>query len=254
MISTIRILSKLEIFNFARWLQAKVQSHDHKKLSVYKHFIKPGDLCFDVGANIGQKTEYFLRLNANVIAIEPQQSCFRFLSSIYKSNRNVTLVNKAIDETRGNKEILICEANAMSSMSEDWISKIKENSIWKDYRWNKKEEVETTSLDDLINQFGMPQFISIDVEGYELNVIKGLSRKVACLSFEMTPFTCFQLDNILNHLSNLGHLKINLLQDPTYAKGPASFVFKEWVGKSEILDYAEENKDSFFYDIFAEIR
>src|SRR5690348_16870321 len=40
-------------------------------------FVHPGDLCFDVGANVGRKAESMLRLGARVVAVEPQPGCIR---------------------------------------------------------------------------------------------------------------------------------------------------------------------------------
>ena len=41
-----------------------------KMKSFYSHFIGKGDLCFDVGANLGNRAEVFLALGATVVAIE----------------------------------------------------------------------------------------------------------------------------------------------------------------------------------------
>jgi hypothetical protein len=48
---------------------------DHKTL--LSEFIRPGDLAFDVGANIGDRTDLMLSLGANVVAFEPQPICAR---------------------------------------------------------------------------------------------------------------------------------------------------------------------------------
>jgi hypothetical protein len=45
-----------------------------KRLTFYRNFIRNGDLCFDIGANIGTRTEAFLELGAKVVAVEPQRS------------------------------------------------------------------------------------------------------------------------------------------------------------------------------------
>lgn len=52
---------------------------DAARLEFYSQFIHPGDLVFDVGANVGNRTKIFLRLGARVVAFEPQASCARVL-------------------------------------------------------------------------------------------------------------------------------------------------------------------------------
>ena len=54
-------------------------------------------------------------------------------------------------------------------------------------KWNREVEIETTTLDLLIERFGAPAFIKIDVEGAEPSVLAGLSRPVRALSFEYLP-------------------------------------------------------------------
>ena len=60
---------------------------DQKKLKFYSQFIKKGDLVFDVGANLGNRTKIFLKLGARVVAIEPQPFCMSRLKSFYQKNK-----------------------------------------------------------------------------------------------------------------------------------------------------------------------
>src|SRR5689334_4646326 len=48
---------------------------DDERLRFYRQFVGPGDLVFDVGANVGHVTKVFLRAGARVVAIEPQSIC-----------------------------------------------------------------------------------------------------------------------------------------------------------------------------------
>jgi FkbM family methyltransferase len=242
-ISLVRIFNRLRIFNWLRWFGSKIQTFDKHIVSFYRPFISKGDICFDIGANVGQKTEIFLKLGAKVVAVEPQHSCFNFLKGIYKKNGNVTLINAALGATVGKQEMMICEANAMSSLSPDWVLKAKE--IWKDHEWNDKEIVQVETLDRLISRFGLPHFIKIDVEGFEIDVIKGLNKKVPFICFELTPITARRLKDAYDHLSKYGEISFNL------AKGePINFVFKEWVKWEEASKYVAKNQNNIFCDVF----
>ena len=52
----------------------------------YSRLVKPRDLCFDVGANIGSKTKIFLELGARVVCIEPQPNCVDVLKETYQND------------------------------------------------------------------------------------------------------------------------------------------------------------------------
>ena len=66
-----------------------------------------------------------------------------------------------------------------------------------------------TTLDDLIKIYGVPKYIKIDVEGFELDVLLGLSQKAGIISFEFTSEFLDQTINCLNHLKKIGYQEYN---------------------------------------------
>ena len=62
-------------------------------------FIARGDLCFDVGANVGNRVKIFLKMRARVVAAEPQAACAAVLREKYGANANLTIVEVALGET-----------------------------------------------------------------------------------------------------------------------------------------------------------
>ena len=102
-ITKIRLLNSLKLFNPLRSLYYRLQILDPKIMAFYSPFIKKNDLCFDIGANVGRKTDIFLKLGARVIAVEPQPECIHFLQKKYRFDTRVTLVAKAVDSTRSGK-------------------------------------------------------------------------------------------------------------------------------------------------------
>lgn len=158
--------------------------YQRKCLKFYSGFVKTGDLVFDVGANVGDRIDVFLQIGAKIVAVEPQEYCINILKHRFGSK--ISIVNAGLCEEESEREIHISSALPLvSSFSEEWINKVKDTKL-KGYDWDKTEKIRMTTLDALIKKHGHPRFIKIDVEGYELEVLKGLSRAVDMISFEYT--------------------------------------------------------------------
>ncbi len=167
-------------------------------------------------------------MGANVVAVEPQPELLRFLKRKYKDNIN--LVGEAVGAKTGKIIMYLSSSSALSSMSEEWISKVK-NSRFKKQNWEKKIEVSVTTLDDLIKKYGKPDFCKIDVEGYELEVLKGLTTSIKILSFEYTiPELMNNAIECINYLKSLGNISCN------YSAGELlKFGLSEWVNPEEFI-------------------
>ena len=206
-----------------------------KLLKFYSRFVKKDDLCFDIGANYGRRTEIFLKLGARVVAVEPQDSCMQKLQKKYDNNKRVILIKKAISDNHGEEELMISDSHTLSSMSMEWIDSIKSSDMFfvstQAFSWQKSAKVQVTTLNQLIKEYGKPAFCKIDVEGYEYKVLKSLSEPIRVVSFEFTPTQEFILlaINTIEHLASIGEVKFN------YSFGESiSLVLNEWVGPDDI--------------------
>lgn len=151
-------------------------------LRFYRGFVSAGDLCFDIGANVGERADVFLKLGGTVVAVEPQQSCVRVLADKYARQNRLSLVHCALGEEAGESELRICtESTECATLSPDFVAAYSEIS---GLHWDKIEQVKVRTLADLCAEFGMPAFCKIDVEGYESAVFRGMGEPLACLSFE----------------------------------------------------------------------
>jgi FkbM family methyltransferase len=157
--------------------------------------LKPGDLIFDIGAHIGDKTDTFLRIGARVVAVDPDEHSQAILSQKFLQFRMrpkpVTIVNKAVGAKVAVETMLVCAPgsvfNTLSKKEAGFLSgpNNRPDQSLGSIEYTESKPVETTTLDDLIGAYGLPFFIKIDVVGFELEVLQGMHRSVPCLSFEI---------------------------------------------------------------------
>jgi FkbM family methyltransferase len=170
----------------------------------YGQFVSPGDLCFDLGAHVGNRTKCWLALGARVISVEPQPICVRYLERTFASDPRFTLVDKAVGAKRGRARFQIAQLfPTISTLSDAWPETLQAFAS-KSIKWDATVEVEVVTLDDLIATYGQPQFCKIDVEDYEEQVLQGLSHPIAALSFEFFPTTLPKAVRCMDRLAQLG--------------------------------------------------
>jgi len=219
-----------------------------RRFRFYPQLIRKGNLCFDIGANIGNRTEVFTKIGARVVAVEPQENCIADLIKKFGKNPNVTLINKAAGAKIGEGEIHICATKSgLSTLSEEWLRVTKENKRFEDHvDWSAVERVQITTLDELIGTYGRPDFCKIDVEGYELEVLKGLTQKIPLISFEYTPEFMSEAVKCLEYLSQFGDFHCN------YSKGESmKWGLKNWVTLNEFRDtFRVLENEEWFGDIY----
>jgi FkbM family methyltransferase len=246
-ITKIRLLKSLGLFNITRFLYYQFQMLNPKTTAFYANFVVKGSLCFDIGANIGRKTDIFLKLGAaKIILVEPNPECVQFLKWKYGKNERIVIIPKAISDKEEIKEMRICEANSLSSLSSEWIEKAQDLR-YQQFQWNTKIQVSTTTLDQLIKQFGLPDFCKIDVEGYELFVLQGLHQTVPIISFEFSPETLLTAKRCIQYLNQLNNAYFN------YSEGerPEKLSLQEWLKADDLIKILEKNSESKYGEIYA---
>src|ERR687893_2942043 len=165
------------------------QPAKHRRaVRLYGEFLGPGDLAFDIGAHVGGRVRTWRRLGARVLAVEPQPDCLRVLRLLFARDRDVTIEPRAVGAQPGRARLGVSTATpTVSSMSQDWRESVAADRSFARVRWDRSVEVAVTTLDELIAEHGVPAFCKIDVEGFEVDVLVGLTRPLRALSFEYLP-------------------------------------------------------------------
>lgn len=173
----------------------KLIDRRRKELAFYRKTLrglKPNDLIFDVGANIGQKTGIFLRLGARVIAVEPdplnQQVLRQSHIDFRLTKKSVVIVGKAVGAQVGSQMMWIDKpGSALNTLNPKWVDilRVDQSRFGERLDFSQAREVETTTLEELIGGYGVPFYVKIDVEGYEAEVLSGLRTAIPFVSFEV---------------------------------------------------------------------
>jgi len=181
----------------------------------YAAFLGPGDLCFDLGAHVGNRVRAFRALGARVVAVEPQPLFARYLRRRV-ADCGVQVVEAAVSRAPG-RAILHVSARAptVSTLRADWIAEVLADPGFAAVRWDAAVEVELTTLDLLLARFGVPRFCKIDVEGAEPDVIAGLSRPLPALSFEYLPAARERALAVVDALEALAAHRYNAVRGET---------------------------------------
>ncbi|MBK8750656.1 MAG: FkbM family methyltransferase [Candidatus Competibacteraceae bacterium] len=176
----------------------------------YAQFIQPDDLCFDIGAHVGSRLRAWMPLGARMVALEPQPECMRLLRRWHHSDPRITLLEQAVGAISGTAELFISPRTpTVTSLSLNWITMMQSQRGFEQVRWEYAVPVPVTTLDQLITAHGLPAFCKIDVEGYELEVLKGLTQPIPALSFEYLPACLDTARACVAHLMGLGRYEFN---------------------------------------------
>lgn len=207
--------------------------------ALYRRFIEPGDLAFDIGAHVGDRVSSFRRLGARVLAVEPQPLLFAALSHIHGRDPLVEIIDRAVGPRAEFLTLHINTVNpTVSTLSTRFIAEAAHARGWEGQTWDSELVVDVVTLDALIARFGVPAFIKIDVEGLEEAVLFGLSRPVKALSFEFTTIARDVAIGCLDRLSGLGDYRYNIALRETQI-----LTFDDWVSAADMAEHLMELPD-----------
>lgn len=177
-------------------------------------------LVFDIGANIGNTVDYYNTSGYKVVAVEPNDDLVKYLTQRFE-NKDVNVVNKLISDNIGVVDFYLSNANTISTASTDWITKSR---FTNDYTWYAPIKKESTTIDQLIEEYGVPDIIKIDVEGYEHVAIKGLTKNIdSLILFEWAEEEYSRTFEVVEHLMSLGYTKFGYTLNDDLTKPPTEY-------------------------------
>jgi FkbM family methyltransferase len=191
-------------------------------------------IVFDIGANRGEFTQAVLQDGATkVLAVEPAPKMFSVLArNFFKDTRVVPLRVAVSDSEWSEATFYECVEDGMSTLDKSWLTGERAPYGDKDYR---EVNVYGTTLDSLVKEYGMPDLVKIDVEGHEVSVLKGLTKKVGLITFEWQITRSEDVYSCLELLANLGYTEYAPQYITAHAVEPTEWfsidgpiTFEEW--------------------------
>jgi FkbM family methyltransferase len=147
------------------------QNYDAPVAAFLRERVKPGALCLDVGANVGVYVLQFAHWAGpagQVVAFEPNPSARVILQKHVEMNgltERVRIVPAAIGAKAGESTLYAAEADGMSRLGEP--NKALAGNV-------SELTVPVTTLDDYCTAEGIkPDWLLIDIEGFEIAALKG---------------------------------------------------------------------------------
>ena len=218
------------------------------RTAFYRRFVQPGDLAFDIGAHVGDRTELLRRAGARVVAVEPHPALSAKLLRTFGADPDVILVAEAVGAEPGEAELRWPGKGGLpvASMANEWIDRVRASGRFT-VSWDEHVTVPVTTLDALIERHGIPAFCKIDVEGYEERVLAGLSHSVAALSIEFTPEYLDATERSLERIAGLGEYRFGV------SLGESFELSEQWTTREQLLARLRELHPRSFGDVYAQL-
>ena len=213
----------------------------------YADVVTAGDLCFDVGAHLGNRTRVLAGLGCKVVAVEPHPYLAKYLREKVASNPNVVVEEAAVAPLAGVVTLYYQPRNlTISSLRLDWPETLMGHRS-PSSAFSEGVTVAAVTLADLIAKYGVPKYLKLDIEGTDVEVLKTLSQPLAVISFEHVPHLAAQTAEAVAILAKLAPYRFNFFPRETHR-----FRLMSAVSGAELLEALRESSArKWSSDVFA---
>lgn len=229
----------IPLYAAAKTLESRLPSQQEatkRRETFYRSLgVRPGDLCFDVGANTGNRVRPLLNIGATVVAMEPQPFCLRALRWQFGHHDRLTILPLGASDHDGEMELFVSNQHVLSSLSRDHVEDALATRRYEGATWDNTVTVRVTTLAAVARLFGVPAFIKIDVEGYESTVLKGMDFVPRVLSFEFDSNHPERVEACLAEIRRVGSFEFNVGIGEEMRFASAS-----WVTAGEVRDLVKD--------------
>jgi FkbM family methyltransferase len=141
--------------------------HEPALTRLFTQIIRPTDVVFDVGANLGLHTLTFSRMAKHVVAFEPNPGLVPNLQKTISNIPNAELRDFCLSDRNGSVDFHISKWDHMLGSIANWSGQPTDTV-----------SVPTHTLDSLLAEgvIPRPNVLKVDVEGAELLVFRGGER------------------------------------------------------------------------------
>ena len=159
------------------WYHGK--NREHETMHKFSELILPGNTIIEVGGHIGYITQYFSQLagkSGKVYVFEPGSNNIPYIRKNVSELANTQLVEKGVSNNNG--EAIFYEDSLTgqnNSLESDYHILVENKKISFVETEVSEKLIKLITLDDFCGSKIIPNFIKIDVEGLELNVLQGMT-------------------------------------------------------------------------------
>jgi len=164
-----------------------------------KKWFKPkaGDTVIDIGSSVGKFALFAAKLGARVFAFEANPETYAILMRNIEYNRlsNIVAFNIALGETKCKAKLFVpVHFTGTASLRPDWETRVQK----------KVYEVSMAPLDDFTENLERLDWLLIDVEGYEVEVLKGAMKTLKKTKRAIVEISYENQDTVMDLMSSEG--------------------------------------------------
>jgi FkbM family methyltransferase len=203
--------------------------------SFYAGLVGNGDLCFDVGAHLGNRAGVLAALGCTVVAVEPHPYLANYLRKRFAGNERVIVEEAALGACTGRATLHYMPRNlTISSLNPDWHRSLTGRRA-RNTGFSAEVSVATVTLNGLIVKYGLPKYCKLDIEGSDVAVLETLAQPLEVLSFEHVPHLHAQTAEAVAILEKLAPYRFNYFPRETHR-----FRLRHDVSGTELLEALRE--------------